>query len=191
MKPTAGPGSDEALLVRSDQNKSVTDWSSDGRFLLYQSVDPKRSLDILALPLARDGTPDGQPFPVVQSEFEEHGGQFSPDGKWVAYVSIKSDRYEVYLRPFAQCAGSETRMSTDGGDQVRWRPDGKELFYVARDGRLTAVPLQLTGSNRTTVEAGAPVSPIPDPLKGNAAGPSSVRGIVGWPTLPDQHADRR
>jgi eukaryotic-like serine/threonine-protein kinase len=157
VKPAAGPGSDEALLVQSEQFKSVTDWSSDGRFLLYQSVDPKRSFDILALPLARDGTPDGQPFPVVQSEFEEHGGQFSPDGKWVAYVSIKSDRYEVYVRPFAQSAGSETRISTDGGDQVRWRPDGKELFYVARDGRLTAVPLQLTGANRTTVEAGAPV----------------------------------
>jgi WD40-like Beta Propeller Repeat len=99
---------------------------------------------------------DRQRFPVVQTDFEEHGGQFSADGKWIAYVSIKSGRYEVYVRPFAQRTGEEIRISSDGGDQVRWRPDGKELFYIARDGRLVAVPIRL-GANSETVEAGAPV----------------------------------
>ena len=152
QKSASGTGSEEALLLQTAQNKGATDWSPDGRFVLYQSTDPIRNVDIWALPL--DG--DRKPFPVVQTDFEEHGGQFSPDGKWIAYVSIKSGRYEVYVRPFAQRTGAEIRISTDGGDQVRWRPDGKELFYIARDGRLVAVPLR-AGSNSETVETGTPV----------------------------------
>jgi Tol biopolymer transport system component len=154
-KSTADTGSDGALLFKSDQAKMVTDFSPDGRFLLFQSVDPKRSFDILALPL-RDGKPDGPPVPVVQSDVEEHGGQFSPDGKWIAYVSITSGRYEVYVRPFARNAGGEIRISTDGGDQVRWAPGGNELFYVARDGRLMAVRIRL-GSSGETAEADTPI----------------------------------
>jgi serine/threonine protein kinase len=155
LKSTAS-GSEETLLLQSPQFKSATDWSSDGRFLLYQSVDPKRNFDIWALPLDTDGKRDGQPLSVVQTDFDEHGGQFSPDGKWIAYVSLKSSRYEVYVQPFGRRAGGEIRISIDGGDQVRWRPDGRELFYVARDGRLMAVPVRL-GSNGETVEAGTPV----------------------------------
>ena len=94
QKSPSGAGSEEALLLQTAQFKQATDWSPDGRFLLYQSIDPRRSFDIWGLPL--DG--DRQPFPVVQTDFEEHDGQFSPDGKWIAYVSIKSGRYEVYVR---------------------------------------------------------------------------------------------
>jgi eukaryotic-like serine/threonine-protein kinase len=155
LKSTAS-GSEETLLLQSPQFKVATDWSSDGRFLLYQSVDPKRNNDIWALPLDKDGKPSGQPVPVVQTDFDEHGGQFSPDGKWIAYVSLKSGRYEVYVQPFGRPGGGEIRMSIDGGDQVRWRPDGRELFYVARDGRLMAVPVRV-GSNGETVEPGTPV----------------------------------
>lgn len=144
------------MLFQSPQFKSATDWSSDGRFLLYQSVDPKRNFDIWALPLDTDGKRDGQPLSVVEADFDEHGGQFSPDGKWIAYVSLKSGRYEVYVQPFGRRAGGEIRISIDGGDQVRWRPDGRELFYVARDGRVMAVPVRL-GSNGETVEPGTPV----------------------------------
>ena len=151
QKSASGAGSEEALLLQTAQHKQATDWSPDGRFLLYQSIDPPRNLNIWALPLDGDRTP----FPVVQTDFEEHGGQFSPDGKWIAYVSIKSGRYEVYVRPF-QRTGDEIRISTDGGDQVRWRPDGKELFYIARDGQLVAVPIRAGPSNETLV-AGTPV----------------------------------
>ena len=68
---------DEELILETEQNKFATDWSPDGKFLLYDSVDLKRNIDIWALPLDGDKTP----FPVVQSDEEEHGGQFSPDGK--------------------------------------------------------------------------------------------------------------
>jgi Tol biopolymer transport system component len=151
LKSASGAGSEEALLLQTAQNKQSTDSSPDGRFVLYQSIDPIRNFDIWALPL--DG--DRKPFPVVQTDFEEHGGQFSPDGKWIAYVSTKSGRYEVYVLPF-QRTGAEMRISSDGGDQVRWRPDGKELFYIARDGQLVAVPIR-PGANSETVEAGTPV----------------------------------
>jgi eukaryotic-like serine/threonine-protein kinase len=169
VKPAAGTSGGEALLLQSAQLKGATDWSPDGHYLLYQSVDPKRGYDILALPLDGDGKPQGQPHVVVQTDFDEHGGQFSPDGKWIAYVSIKSGRYEVYVQPFAQRTGAEIRISTDGGDQVRWRPDGKELFYVARDGRLMAVPVRW-GSNGETVEPGAPTPLFPARVRGMPVG---------------------
>jgi serine/threonine protein kinase len=152
QKAVSGAASEETVLVHTDQNKGATDWSPDGRVILYDSIDPKTNTDVWAVPL--DG--DRKPFPVVQTDFDEHGGQFSPDGHWIAYVSIKSGRYEVYVRPFSPSTGEETRISTDGGDQARWRPDGKELFYIARDGQLVAVPIRL-GSNSQTVEAGTPV----------------------------------
>ena len=155
-KPANDPAGSETLLFQNAQPKSLSDWSPDGRLLLYQSVDPKRGFDIMALPFDSDGKPQGEPQAVVRTDFDEHSGKFSPEGKWIAYVSIKTGRDEVYVEPLAHRAGGEIRISTDGGDQVRWRPDGKELFYVARDGRLMAVPLRL-GSNGETAEAGTPV----------------------------------
>ena len=84
-------------------------------------------------------TGDRKPFPVVQTTFQEKGAQFSPDGKWIAYESNETGRFEIYLRAFPN-GGRAVPVSATGGAQVRWRRDGKELFYIALDGRLTAVP---------------------------------------------------
>jgi len=149
-KPAIGPGSEE-LLLASAQDKNPTDWSPDGRFLLYHNPDPKTGNDIWALPL--DG--DRKPFPVVRTNFEEQDGQFSPDGQWIAYVSNESGRFEIYLQPFPG-PGGQAQVSTNGGAQVRWRRDGKELFYIALDGRLMAVPIRLA-FNTQTIEAGSPI----------------------------------
>jgi Tol biopolymer transport system component len=169
VKSATGAGDVDTLLLQSAQFKGASDWSPDGHYVLYQSVDPKHGNDILALPLDGNGKPQGEPQVVVQTDFDEHGGQFSPDGKWIAYVSIKSGRYEVYVQPFAQRSAGEIRVSTDGGDQVRWRPDGKELYYVARDGRLMAVPIRW-GSNGETVEPGAPVPLFATRVRGMPVG---------------------
>jgi hypothetical protein len=95
---------------------------------------------------------------VVQTEFNERYGQFSPDGRWIAYVSDESGRYEVYVRSFAQAGAGVTAgklpVSTAGGFLPRWRRDGKELFFAAPDGKLMAAPVKL-GS---TFEAGVPVT---------------------------------
>jgi len=150
QKPATGAGSEE-LLLTTPQNKVVADWSRDGRFLLYRSPDPKTSYDIWALPL--DGA--RKPFPVVQTNFEERDGQFSPDGKWIAYQSNESGRFEIYVQPFPG-PGGKWQISTNGGAQVRWRGDGKEVFYIALDDRLMAAPIRLAPDGQA-VEAGTPV----------------------------------
>jgi hypothetical protein len=98
---------------------------------------------------------DRKPFPVVQTNFEERDGQFSPDGKWIAYGSNESGRFEIYLQPFPG-PGGQAQVSTNGGAQVRWRRDGKELFYIALDGRLMAVPIRLASTTQA-IEAGSPI----------------------------------
>jgi Tol biopolymer transport system component len=149
QKPAVG-GS-EVLLLATAEPKFATDWSPDGRFLLYHSRDPKMSNDIWALPM--DG--DRKPFPVVQTNFDEGDAQFSPDGKWIAFQSNESGRFEIYVQPFPG-AGGKSLISTTGGYQARWRREGKELFYIGQDNRLMAVPIQFA-SNGQTVEPGAPV----------------------------------
>ena len=96
-----------------------------------------------------------KPFPVVQTPFDEAAGQLSPDGRWVAYQSNESGSVEIYVRPFPG-PGGQWQVSTAGGSQPRWRSDGKELFYVAPDARLMAVPIAV-GADSQTLESGAPV----------------------------------
>jgi serine/threonine protein kinase len=148
VKPTSGSAPEERLLT-TPQSKSPTGWSSDGQFLLFRNVDPETSHDLLALPLHGDRTL----LPIVRGEFIESYGQLSSDGRWIAYQSDESGRAEVYARRFRN-AGAPIRISTGGGAQMRWREDGRELIYVALDGRLMAVPLRLNGDS---LEPGAPV----------------------------------
>ncbi len=142
-KSTTGAGS-EALLLTSPHTKSVMDWSRDGRWLLFRDADPTSGFDIWALRM--DG--DRKAVPVVQTKSEERDAQFSPDGKWMAYGSNESGRYEVFVQPFPG-PGAKSLISTNGGAQVRWRGDGRELFYVTLDGRLTAVPIVLDSTAQT------------------------------------------
>ncbi len=151
-------GGSEDLLLSTAQTKIATDWSHDGRFVLFTSQDQKGGADIWALLL--DGK--GKPFPVVQTSFQEMSAQFSPDGKWVAYQSDESGRVEAYVQAFPG-PGSKWPISTNGGSRVRWRRDGKELFYLARDSRLMAVSFG-AGSNGQAPDVGAPVTLFAPPL---------------------------
>jgi Tol biopolymer transport system component len=99
-----------------------------------------------------------KPYPLIHSEAEEQEGQFSPDGKWIAYQSNESGRFEVYIQPFAgpdATSRGKWQISTDGGAQVRWRRDGKELFYIALDGQVTAVPIRVSTDGQS-IERGTP-----------------------------------
>jgi hypothetical protein len=95
------------------------------------------------------------PTAVAQTPATEMNGQFSPDGAWIAYESDESGRYEIYVQPFDR-QGARQRVSIDGGRQVRWNPDGTELFYIVPDGRLMAVPLTASAGDGPE-EFGAPV----------------------------------
>ena len=151
-RPATGAGSETSLLT-TPQAKHATDWSRDGRFLLYVSIDPKTGYDLWALPLGADSKP-GTPFPIVQTSFDERDAQFSPDGRWIAYESNESDRSEIYVQRFPKPEGT-FRISTTGGAQVRWARSGNELFYTALDGRLMAVPVRFAPDGQT-VDAGVP-----------------------------------
>jgi Tol biopolymer transport system component len=117
----------EAAVLQTSSDKYVSDWSPDGRLLLYSEIDPKTQSDVLYVPV--DG-PSRTPVPFARSEFNESSGRFSPDGRWIAYVSDESGRFEVYVRPFPSGAGT-WRISPDGGAQPQWSRDGKELFYLS------------------------------------------------------------
>jgi eukaryotic-like serine/threonine-protein kinase len=151
-----GNGKDELLLAIGN-SKLPTQWSRDGRFIVYSENDPRTKWDIWALPM--DGGAERKPVPVLHSEFNELFGQLSPDDQWMAYTSDKTGQREVYVAPFPAGEG-ETRISITGGEQPRWRGDGKELFFVGADGNMMAVAVK-TGvpsgpGNRLAVEPAAP-----------------------------------
>jgi serine/threonine protein kinase len=147
-KNSTGSGDDE-LLLESPLNDFPLDWSHDGRFLLFARMDPKTGIDLWVLPL--DGERKAVPF--VCTSFESDNGQFSPDGRWVAYQSDESGRVEIYVQQFPD-RGSKWMISIGGGIAPRWRRDGKEIFYIAPDGRLMSVPIRSAGQS---LKAGAPI----------------------------------
>ena len=187
-KSMTGGGDEELLLAATEDRGALvaSDWSLDG-FLLYGSSDPKGGADIWALPLTRGG----KPFPVVQTSFEEKDGQFSPDGKWIAYQSNKTGGSEVYLQRFSP-SGVPERISIDGGAQVRWRRDGSELFYIARDGRLIAVPIRFAPDSQTC-KIGIPVPLFATSVGGRGARlrTTAVRRRPRRSELPHEHSPGR
>ena len=117
-----------------------TDWSADGRYLLYTfSGSFPATADIWALPLFGDR----KPFPVMQTEFSENLGAFSPDGRWIAYTTNETGQPNVYVQPFLR-AGQKYPISPNGGRNPHWRADGSELFYLDAAGTMMAVPIEAT-----------------------------------------------
>ncbi len=131
---------EEELLFESPLAKATCDWSVDGRYVLFLTVDPRTGFDLWAFSLA-----DRKAFPVVNTSSRDNDGQFSPDSRWIAYDSDKTGRSEVYVQRFPE-AGGLRQISTNGGAQPRWRRDGKELFYVDLQGRLISIPVDLPAS---------------------------------------------
>ena len=121
-------------------------------FLVYAAQNTTTGTDLWVLPMT--GT-DRKPFFIVQTRFDEGQAQLSPDGRWIAYASNKTGEFEVYVTSFPT-AGNELRVSTNGGMQPRWRRDGRELFYVARDGNLMAVPI-LGSRTESPFKPGTPI----------------------------------
>jgi Tol biopolymer transport system component len=158
QKPASGADRDE-LLLESSEHKRPQHFSPDGRFLLYRVFGDATGWDLWALPLEGDRPLKGHtPFPVAQTPFDERDGQFSPDGKWIAYRSDESGRLEVYVQAFPQPAG-KWRASVNGGSQPRWRSDGRELFYVDLDNTLMSVRLKAGLDGRVEADTQAALFP--------------------------------
>ncbi len=148
QRPANASGPDELLLtLNATPIVFPSDWSSDGKFLAYYRTDAKTGLDVWVLPLAGDR----KPMPFLRSDFNESQAQFSPDGRWIAYVSDESGGPQIYVQSFPTLAG-KWQISTDGGTQPRWRRDSNELFYLALDRKLMAV----TVKTASTLQAETP-----------------------------------
>jgi serine/threonine protein kinase len=188
----ASSTADEQTLLATSQSKTPLAWSPDGRFLLYVSQETKTGMDLWALPVVANDSSTGptpvgrtelrKAFPVAQTPFEETAGQFSPDGKWVAFESNESGAVEVYVQPFPG-PGGKWQVSVAGGSQARWRPDGQELFYVAPDGRLMAATIRVEATLQKP-DIGAPVALFATRL-GSGSGITGVARKPQYAVAPD------
>ncbi len=149
IKDSAGAGQEEMLLKLGARNLWATSWSKDGRFVMYAVGGPaeKTLFDLWIAPQFGDR----KPYPYLQTQFNEVDGVFSPDGRWVAYSSDESGRYEIYVQAFP-LSGVKFQVSTGGGSEPSWRKDGAELFFQAADQNIMAVPVKCGAR----LEAGAP-----------------------------------
>ena len=131
------------LLFNPVENFHPIDWSPDGKYLLLQGYGTGTGADNIDLWVV-EPSEGAKPRPIVAQPQLQAQGQFSRDGKWLAYTSNESGRPEIYIRAFPS-GQARTQVSSNGGAQPRWRGDSRELFYVGPDGTLMAVPLNADG----------------------------------------------
>jgi eukaryotic-like serine/threonine-protein kinase len=156
MKDATGAG-EETTIPHPGSDRFPTDWSRDGKYVLYE-----RESDLWYVTI-----PDFKPTEFLKSAATLRGGRFSPNGKWVAYASNESGRWEIYVTSFPEAHG-KWQVSNAGGTQPKWRGDGKELFYLAPDNKLMAVSVT-TGPN---FDSQSPVSLFQANLRETAAATS-------------------
>jgi Tol biopolymer transport system component len=145
-------GTDEVLL--DSKGAWPTQWSRDGKYIVYfEAGVSKNKRDIWVFPT--DGSQN--PIPFMTTEADEFMGQLSPDNRWMAFTSDRSGRDEVYVRAFPSGEG-EWRISVSGGRAPRWKRDGKELYFIGENGKLTAVSVKGSpAGTKPAFEAETPV----------------------------------
>ena len=121
--PADGSGEPERLF-EDDHRGGVASFSADGQLVTFNRRAPDTGLDLWVRPL--NGTL--APHPFLRTRFTEVGAKFSPDGRWIGYISDESGQYEVYVRPYPG-PGGKWQVSTQGGGEMMWSPVGNELFY--------------------------------------------------------------
>jgi Tol biopolymer transport system component len=154
QQSASGAGQAE-VLTKSNNTKFASQWSKDGRFLSITN-NTAGNLDLLVLPMTETpgtGTQDAQKF--LATQFWEAQGQISPDGHWMAYSSDDTGQQEVYVRPFPVADGL-SRISNTGGQQPRWRGDGKELFFIGGDGKMMAADTKVVPGSKPVFDHGVP-----------------------------------
>jgi serine/threonine protein kinase/Tol biopolymer transport system component len=139
-----GSGSEEEVADLGNVSQINTwDWSRDGKYVLVRKANELWYLS----------WPERVAKPLLQAKWTVRNAQFSPDGRWMAYASNETGSMEIYVSSFPSVNG-KWQVSSAGGQEPRWRQDGKELFYLSAEGKMIAVPLT-TGAS---FEAGSPVA---------------------------------
>jgi Tol biopolymer transport system component len=134
VKPITGATEEKQVRPNPDDERPQS-WSRDGRLLIVDSRPESRQISPEISILSLMG--DAKPFSYLNAPYANSGGQISPDGRWLAYVSNESGRPEVYVSPFPQAKG-KWQVSSTGATTPRWRRDGRELFFCGTDGILMA-----------------------------------------------------
>ena len=138
QKVSSGTGNEEEFLVQEGNLEIPTDWSTDGRFVAYNGIDNRKKA---GWDLGFYSVAEKKASLFLATPVNEANGRFSPDGRWLAYASDESGKYEVYVRPFPG-PGGKWQISAAGGGQPVWNRNGKELFYVSADNKLMAVDVK-------------------------------------------------
>jgi dipeptidyl aminopeptidase/acylaminoacyl peptidase len=141
---SAAGGGDARLVMTAEAYRTAqmtpflipTDLSPDGRDVLFSAPAPASGNDLWLLPLGEEG----KPAKFIASPADEMQGTFSPDGRLVAYTSNVSGKFEVYVDTVPR-SDRTWPVSTNGGYEPRWRADGREIYYLSEDRKLTAVPV--------------------------------------------------
>jgi Tol biopolymer transport system component len=163
----------QQLLRALDGIESPLDVSNDGRLLVYSDASRSTNQDLWLLPLGRDT----KPTPYLTTAAWETAARFSPDGRWLAFVSTESGANEVYVAPVDD-ARAKYRISAAGGIAPRWGRDGKELLYITQDGNLVSVPLVVG----PVVQRGTPTTMFKLDSLYDAA---NLRGNAAYELTPD------
>jgi len=140
---------DEQRLTESKNSQFFPDWHPAGKYIAFSESNPQTSIDIWILPIEGDeksGWKPGKPSVFLNSPFTEVAATFSPDGRWLAYMSIESGRMEVYVRPFPG-PGGKWQISTEGGSYPTWSRNGRELFYRSDDQRIMVATYSAVGDS--------------------------------------------
>ena len=133
-------GSPEEPLVSSGELKYNPTWSPDGQTIIYSQLNPKTNVDLYLLSLSGEKKSTSW----LQTNFIEAQARFSPNGRWIAYISNETGQFEVYVESFP-ATGTKLPMSIGGGSQPQWRADGRELYYYNPERKLMAVEVNGDG----------------------------------------------
>jgi Tol biopolymer transport system component len=188
-------------LTTSEYTQAPNSWSPDGQLLAFQEVNPTTQRDIWVLRMGDPSPGSGQvrkAQPFLRTPFNESASRFSPDGRWLAYISNESGRYEIYVQPYPG-PGGKWQISTEGGTEPIWNPNGRELFYRSGD-KMMAVEIATqsgfaAGKPRMLFEG--PYLPTPGTIPNydvtpdgqrflmlkpieQAAGPTQINVVLNW-----------
>ncbi|MFY9560484.1 MAG: protein kinase, partial [Terriglobales bacterium] len=143
LKNADGSGAEEQVADLGPVLMVPWDWSRNGAYILFRKGNELWYLS----------WPDRVIKPLLQRKGTVRNAQFSPDGRWIAYASNETGSMEIYISAFPS-ADSKWQVSSAGGEEPRWRGDGKELFYVSAEGKMMAVAVKAG----TRFAAGSPVA---------------------------------